>query len=70
MPGDENNPNLQPAGASAGTGENVIPPASGVQQTGGLVPDPILQAVVNLQTVYNAIGGPPTIQNLIEKKIS
>ena len=27
MPGDENNPNLQPAGISAGIGENTIPPA-------------------------------------------
>ena len=59
MPGDENNPNLQPAGASAGTGENVIPPAPGVQQTGGGVLDPTLRAVVNLQTVYNVNGGPP-----------
>ena len=59
MPWDENNPNLQPAGASAGTGGNVIPPAQGVQQTGGGVPDPTLQAVVNLQLVYNPNGGPP-----------
>jgi len=40
MPGDENNPNLQPAGASAGTGKNVISLAPGVQQNGGGVPDP------------------------------
>ena len=59
MPGDENNPNLQPAGASARTGENVIPSASGVQQAGGGVPDPTLQAIGNLQTAYNANGGPP-----------
>ena len=59
MPGDENNPNLQPAGASAGTGENAIPPAPGVQQTGGGVLDPTLRAVVNLQLVYNANGRPP-----------
>ena len=59
MPGDENNPNLQPAGASAGTGENVIPPVSGIQQAGGEVPDPTLQAIGNLQTVYNTKGGPP-----------
>ena len=59
MPGDENNPNLQPAGASAGTGENNIPPAPGAQQTGEGVPDPTLQAVANLQTVYNPHGGPP-----------
>ena len=58
MPGNENNPNLQPAGASAGTGENAIPPPPGVQQTGGGVLDPTLQAVVNLQTVYNANEGP------------
>ena len=48
MPGDENNPNLQPAGASAGTGENTISPASGVQRARGGVPDPTLQTVVNL----------------------
>jgi hypothetical protein len=59
MPGDENNPNLQPAGASAGTGENAIPSASGVQQAGGEVPNPTLQAIGNLQTAYNANGGPP-----------
>ena len=59
MPGDENNPNLQPAGASAGTGENAIPPAPGVQQTGGGVLDPTLWALVNLQNVYNVNGGPP-----------
>ena len=59
MPGDENNPNLQPAGASAGTGENVIPPVSGIQQAGGEVLDPTLVAIGNLQTVYNADGGPP-----------
>ena len=54
MPGDENNPNLQPAGASAGKGENTPPPpAPGAQQTGEVVPDPTLQAVVNPQTVYN-----------------
>ena len=50
MPGDENNPNLLPAGASARTGENVIPSVSGVQQKGGGVPDPTLQAIGNLQT--------------------
>ena len=59
MPGDENNPNLQPAGPSAGTGENVIPSASGVQQVGGEFPNPTLQAIGNLQTAYNANGGPP-----------
>ena len=59
MPGDENDPNLQPAGTSDGTGENAIPSAPGVQQTGGGVLDPTLRAVGNLQTVYNAIGGPP-----------
>ena len=32
---------------------------SGVQQTGGGVPDPTLQAVANLQMVYNVNGGPP-----------
>ena len=59
MPGDENHPNLQPAGASAGAGENVIPPVGGVQQTGGGVLDPTLVAIGNLQTAYNANGGPP-----------
>ena len=59
MPGDENDPNLQPAGTSDGTGENAIPSAPGVQQTGGGVLDPTLRAVVNLQTVYNVNGGPP-----------
>ena len=59
MPGDENNPNLQPAGASAGTGENIIPLVAGIQQSGGEVPDPTLIAIGNLQTAYNANGGPP-----------
>ena len=59
MPGDENNPNLQPAGASAGTGKNAIPPVPGVQQTGGGVLDPTRWALVNLQNVYNVNGGPP-----------
>jgi len=59
MPGDENNPNLQLAGASTGTGENTIPPVPGLQQTGEVVPDPTLRAVVNLQTVYNPNGGSP-----------
>ena len=59
MPGDENNPNLQPAGASAGAGGNVIPPVEGAQQVEGGVPDPTLQAIGNLQTAYNANGGPP-----------
>ena len=59
MPVDENNPNLQPAGDSAGTGGNVIPPVSGVQQAGGEVLDPTLLAIGNLQTVYNNNGGPP-----------
>ena len=59
MPGDENNPNLQPAGVSTGTGENVIPSASGVHQAEGEAPNPTLQAIGNLQTAYNANGGPP-----------
>jgi len=32
---------------------------SGVQQAGGEVPNPTLQAIGNLQTAYNANGGPP-----------
>ena len=52
MPGDENNPNLQPAGASTGAGENVIPPVAGVQQAEGGVPNPTLQAIGSLQTAY------------------
>ena len=52
MPGDENHPNTQPAGNPAGA-------AGGVQQTGGGVLDPTLVAIGNLQTVYNANGGPP-----------
>ena len=59
MPGEENNPNLQPAGTSAGAGENVTPPVAGVQQVGVGVPDPTLQAIGDLQTAYNANGGPP-----------
>ena len=59
MPGDENNPNLQTAGASAGAGENVTPPVAGVQQAEGVVPNPTLQAIGSLQTAYNANGGPP-----------
>ena len=59
MPGDENNLNLLPAGASARTGENVPPLAPGVRQAGGGVLDPTLQAIGNLQTAYNANGGPP-----------
>ena len=59
MPGDENNPNLQLAGTSAGTGENGIPPVAGALQAGGGVPNPTLQAIGNLQTAYNANGGPP-----------
>ena len=59
MPGDENNPNLKPAGASSGTRENVIPPVAGIQQAGGEVPDPTLLAISNLQTVYDTNGGPP-----------
>ena len=59
MPGEENNPNLQPAGTSAGAGENIIPLVAGIQQTGGEVPDPTLIAIGNLQTAYNANGGPP-----------
>ena len=58
MPGDENNPHLQPAGTSAEMGVNNPHPAPGVQQGGGGVPDPTLQAVVNLQTAYNSNGGP------------
>ena len=50
MPGDENNPNLQPAGTSAGAGENVTPPVAGVQQAEGVVPNPTLQAIGSLQT--------------------
>ena len=42
MPGDENNPNLQPAGTSAGAGENVTPSVAGVQQAEGGVPNPTL----------------------------
>ena len=42
MPGDEINPNPQPAGASAGAGENVIPSVAGVQQAEGGVPNPTL----------------------------
>ncbi len=53
MPGEENNPNLQPAGTSAGAGENVTPPVAGVQQVGVGVPDPTLQAIGDLQTAYN-----------------
>ena len=63
MPGGENNPNLQPARASAGTGENNIPPAPGAQHTGEVVPDPTLQAVANLQAVYNPNGGPAVERN-------
>ena len=59
MPGDEINPNPQPAGASAGAGENVIPSVAGVQQAEGGVPNPTLQAIGSLQTAYNANGGPP-----------
>ena len=59
MPGDENDPNLQPTGTSAGAGENVIPPIAGVQQAEGGVPNPTLQAIGSLQTAYNANGGPP-----------
>ena len=58
MPGDENNPPLQPAGTSAGMGVNNPNPAPGVQQGGEGVPDPTLQAVANLQTAYNPNGGP------------
>jgi len=58
MPGDENNPPFQPAGTSAGMGVNNPNPAPGVQQGGEGVPDPTLQAVANLQTVYNPNGGP------------
>ena len=58
MPGDENNPHLQPAGTSAGMGVNNPNPAPGVQQGGEEVPDPTLQAVANLQTAYNSNGGP------------
>ena len=59
MPGEENNPNLLPAGTSAGAGENVTPSVAGVQQAGVGVPDPTLQAIGDLQTAYNANGGPP-----------
>ena len=59
MPGDEINPNLQPAGVSAGAGGNVIPSVAGIPQAEGGVPDPTLQAIGNLQTAYNANGGPP-----------
>ena len=52
MPGDENHPNVQPAGNPAGA-------ARGVQQTGGGVLDPTLVAIGNLQMAYNANGGPP-----------
>ena len=58
MHGDENDSHLQPAGTSAGMGVNNPHPAPGVQQGGGGVPDPTLQAVVNLQTAYNPNGGP------------
>ncbi len=59
MPGDEINPNPQPAGVSAGAGGNVIPSVAGIPQAEGGVPDPTLQAIGNLQTAYNANGGPP-----------
>ena len=58
MPGDENNLHLQPPGAAAGMGVNNPHPAPGVQQGGGGVPDPTLQAVANLQMAYNPNGGP------------
>ena len=52
MPGDENFPNLHTAGNPAGA-------AGGVQQAGGGVLDSTLAAIGNLQTAYNANGGPP-----------
>ena len=57
MPGNDNNPSLQDAGTSAGAEGNNLPPAQGVQQHGEGVPDPTLQGVANLQTVYNINGG-------------
>ena len=48
MPGDEINPNPQPAGVSAGAGGNVIPSVAGIPQAEGGVPDPTLQAIGSL----------------------
>ena len=50
MPGDENNPNPQPAETSR-AGGNALPPVEGVQQAERGVPDPTLQAIGSLQTV-------------------
>ena len=52
MPGDENFPNPHTAGNPAGA-------AGGIQQEGRGVLDSTLAAIGNLQTAYNANGGPP-----------
>ena len=60
MTGNNNNPNLQDAEPPLERKEIIFPPAQGVQQPGEGVPDPTLQAVANLQTVYNTNGGSTT----------